>query len=71
MDKKYFAILQDDYTQLSHKIEKLSKFLDTPQFEELSNENMFLLEQQFEIMLQYQHILLTRIKLNEDVITKG
>ena len=56
--------LVNEHSELSEKIEKLSKFIqDSDTFKTLNETNQSLLERQLNVMLDYQQILIERIKL--------
>jgi hypothetical protein len=56
--------LKEEELDLASKVVKLSEFMLTDAFEELSEGNQYLLEKQLEAMSEYLDILGTRIELN-------
>jgi hypothetical protein len=58
------ARLINERTELRERMEKLRKFIDTPEFDSLDMENRFLLCQQEMVMEQYEKILTRRIFIN-------
>ena len=58
------ARLVDEHSELSDKIAKLSKFIQNEDtFKSLNPKHQELLKRQLEVMLEYQQILIERIKL--------
>ncbi len=56
--------LKEEELDLASKVVKLSEFMLTDAFEQLSEGNQYLLEKQLEAMSEYLDILGTRIELN-------
>ena len=57
--------LKEEELELASKAMKLSEFILTDAFEELSEGNQYLLDKQLDAMSEYLNILGTRIELNE------
>lgn len=58
--------LVTEHSELSEKIEKLSNFLESERFSDIDKEQQELLKQQYQVMLEYQQILIQRIKLLQE-----
>ncbi len=59
----YVKRLIDEEEKLFEKMDKLSKFLNTDIFKKLEKGKQQLLQRQYEIMVQYDEILIERISL--------
>lgn len=59
----YVKRLINEEKELFEKMDKLSKFLDTDIFKKLEKCKQQLLQRQYEIMVQYDEILIERISL--------
>jgi hypothetical protein len=57
--------LEQEEKELASKAIKLSEFLTTDAYQELSDGNQYLLQKQLEVMSEYVNILGTRIELNK------
>jgi hypothetical protein len=56
--------LKEEEKELATKAIKLSQFISTDAYQELSDGNQYLLQKQLELMAEYVNILGTRIELN-------
>jgi hypothetical protein len=56
--------LKEEEKELATKAIKLSQFISTDAYQELSDGNQYLLQKQLEVMAEYVNILGTRIELN-------
>jgi thymidylate synthase ThyX len=56
--------LSEEYVELSQRIKKLKRFLESEEFEKLDKFNQKLLVKQVNAMRDYKNILTTRIDLN-------
>ena len=58
------ARLTEEHSELNEKIKKLSAFIqDSDTFKSLNSQHQELLKRQLNVMLDYQQILIERIKL--------
>lgn len=58
------ARLTEEHSELNEKIKKLSAFIqDSDVFKSLNSQHQELLKRQLNVMLDYQQILIERIKL--------
>lgn len=55
------ARLQNEFNELSEKTDSLKKFIHSKTYNELSDANKYLLNQQYEIMCKYWAILKARL----------
>jgi hypothetical protein len=56
--------LKEEEKELATKAIKLSQFISTDAYQELSDGNQYLLQKQLEVMAEYVNILGPRIELN-------
>ena len=56
--------LKEEEKELATKAIKLSEFISTDAYQELSDGNQYLLQKQLEVMAEYVNILGTRVELN-------
>jgi hypothetical protein len=65
MENTFLDRLKTEKNELLDKVTKLGMFIVSDNVKELSDANILLLKQQFEIMNAYLNILIIRIELNE------
>ena len=65
-DEKRIKRMCEEYDQLAHRYERLSKFLASDKFKTLSEKSCTLLEQQHKAMREYMEALKQRIELECD-----
>jgi len=65
MENTFLDRLKTEKKELLDKVTKLGMFLTSDKLKELSDANILLLKQQFEIMNAYLNILIIRTELNE------
>ncbi len=59
----YIERLEQEQRELEHKTEKLSEFIGSSTYNELSEYEQRLLKKQFEHMVNYDRILLKRLSI--------
>ena len=64
-NKEFVERMEIELKELEEKLEKLDKFMDSGEFQALSDLNQTLLFDQAESMADYAKILKRRIKLNK------
>jgi len=65
MENTFLDRLKTEKNELLYKVTKLGTFIVSDEIKELSDANILLLKQQFEIMNAYLNILIIRTELNE------
>jgi hypothetical protein len=65
MENTFLDRLKTEKNELLDKTTKLGMFLTSDKSKELSDANILLLKQQFEVMNAYLNILIIRTELNE------
>ena len=69
-DEKRIKRMCEEYDQLAHRYERLTKFLASDKFKTLSEKSCTLLEQQHKAMREYMEALKQRIQLECDTNKK-
>jgi hypothetical protein len=70
MENTFLDRLKTEKNELLDKVNKLGMFLTSDKIKELSDANILLLKQQFEIMNAYLNILIIRVELLEATESK-
>jgi hypothetical protein len=70
MENTFLDRLKTEKNELLDKVTKLGMFLISDKIKELSDANILLLKQQFEIMNAYLNILIIRVELLEATESK-